>query len=68
MCFDNVTLLCMYCCLSSVVQPRRKIMSLFSSITSLRKLVLRRDINVENKDINLDPWLFHVVQEGFLPT
>jgi hypothetical protein len=43
-------------------------MSLFSSIMSLRKLVLRRDINVENKDINLDPWLFHVVQEGFLAT
>ena len=43
-----------------------RVMSLISTIMSLRKVVLRRDIIVENKDINLAPWLFHSVQHFFI--
>ena len=43
-----------------------RVLSLISTIMSLRKVVLRRDIIVENKDINLAPWLFHSVQQFFL--
>jgi hypothetical protein len=38
-------------------------MSLFSTIISLRKTTLRRDIIVENKDITLAPWLLNTRQD-----
>jgi hypothetical protein len=40
-----------------------RLMSLFSTITSLRKTTLRRDIIVDNKDITLAPWLFNTRQD-----
>ena len=62
MCMCCVYLLCLFVVLCCVEQPRLKINVLVSTIMSLRKLVLRRDLIVENKDISLAPWLFHIVQ------
>ena len=40
-----------------------RLMSLFSTIISLRKTTLRRYIIVENKDITLAPWLLNTRQD-----
>ncbi len=57
-----VYLLCLFVVLSCVEQPRHKINVLVSTVMSICKLVLRRNIIVENKDINFAPRLFHLVQ------
>jgi hypothetical protein len=51
-------------CLLAGVQFSSKINILFCIFTSPRKVVLRRDLNMQNKDIILVPWLYHT---RFLP-